>query len=189
MNTLRNDLRHKAGTENATQLEIFDVLVQSSTVALFHAYGVAVAPLSPNDLGIADFHPNFPLVGVAFRARAMHGMLVLSLPDTVAGQVRMDSQRDLDGRELLRELGNQALGRLKNRLTQYQVTLACGLPTLFDRRPDFERAVPRPAKLRVYGLRTIHGVVNVAVVGVIDPSMLEYSSTTVLNAEGDIILF
>ncbi len=185
----RGDGTPPKGSPATTQPGVFDTLIQSSAVSLFHAYGVAAAPLTPAVIRPADFMPNYPLAAIGLKAPSIDAALILSVPKEVCAHVRMDQQRLLDGRELLRELVNQAAGRIKNRLIQYQVTVRCGLPSVADRDLDFDRVAPQRGPITVYRLRTIYGHILVALKGTVDPSTLVYSTTTVLNAEGDIILF
>jgi hypothetical protein len=182
----------QSGPESATwktNYGVFDTIVQSSVVGLFHAYGVAVAPLTPVTLAVSQFHPYFPLASIAFTSRRMDAALVLSIPAEVAAEVKMAEGRRLDPRDLVRELVNQTMGRIKNRLSQYQVTLKCSLPTTAGREVGFERIAPNPGPLRVYQMRSIHGHILVALKGLVDPTSLTYSATTQLNDEGDIIFF
>jgi hypothetical protein len=177
------------GSPATAQPAVFDTLIQSSAVALFHAYGVAAAPLTPAVVRPEDFAPHYPLAAIGLKAPNIDATLILSVPQEICAQVRMGQQRLLDGRELLRELVNQAAGRIKNRLIQYQVTVRCGLPSVADRDLDLDRVAPQRGPITLYRLRTIYGHVLVALKGTVDPSALVYSTTTVLNAEGDIIVF
>lgn len=177
------------GTTPLSQPGVFDTLIQSSAVALFHDYGVAAAPLTPTFIGVEDFRAHYPLAAIGFRGPGMDAALILSIPREVSAHVRLEPGRPLDQRDLARELVNQAMGRIKNRLCQYQVTLKCGLPSSADTPRDLDRVAPQRGPLTVYRLRTIHAQILVATKGAIDPSSLVYSSTTVLNGEGDIIVF
>jgi hypothetical protein len=189
MNQGKTDQRGHDSATSKAQYAVFDTIVQSSVVGLFHAYGVAVAPLKPVSMAVADFRPYYPLASIGFVARRIDAALVLSFPPQVAAEVKMGEGRRLDPRDLVRELANQAMGRIKNRLNQYQVTLKCSLPTTAGREVGFERIAPHPGPVRVYQMRSIHGHVLVALKGMIEPTSLAYSATTRLNDEGDIILF
>jgi len=177
------------GATPPAQPGVFDTLIQSSTVALFHDYGVAAAPLTPTFIGVEDFRAHYPLAAIGFRGPGMDAALILSIPLEVSAHVRMEASRQLDQRDLARELVNQAMGRIKNRLSQYQVTLKCGLPASANTLRDLDRIAPQRGPLTVYRLRTIYAQILVATKGAIDPSHLVYSSATVLNGEGDIIVF
>jgi hypothetical protein len=189
MTHTKPDHRPMSTTASKRDYGVFDTIVQSSVVGLFHAYGVAAAPLTPVTIAPAEFRPHFPLASIGFTARRMDAALVLSLPPEVAREVQLGQPRRLDPRDLVRELVNQAMGRIKNRLCQYQVTLKCSLPVTAGREIGLERLAPNPGPLRVYQLRSIHGHILIALKGMIEPASLSYSATTKLNDEGDIILF
>lgn len=171
------------------RVDMFDTLIQSSTVALFHAYGVAAAPLTSSVESPAAFTPDFPLGAISFRGPGIEAILILSTPKAVRLQMRLGQHRHLDERDLARELANQAMGRLKNRLSQYQISLTCGLPICADRSSELERAMRTAGPLTIYRFRTIHGHIMVSLKGTIDTGSLVYSGTIKLNDEGDIIVF
>jgi hypothetical protein len=183
------DQRRLCTATSKRDYAVFDTIVQSSAVGLFHAYGVAAAPLTPVTMAPAEFRPYFPLASIGFTARGMDAALVLSLPAEVSVELQLGQPRRLDPRDLVRELVNQAMGRIKNRLCQYQVTLKCSLPVTAGREVGLERLAPNSGPVRVYQLRSIHGQILVALKGTIEPASLSYSATTKLNDEGDIILF
>lgn len=168
--------------------EVFDTLVQSATVALFHAYGVAAAPLTPTTEPVSAFQPEFPVGAICFRGKGIDCALIVSTPQAVRSQMRLDEHRRWDERDLAKELVNQAMGRLKNRLSQYQVELTCGLPICADRPNQLDRAMRTPGPLTVYRFRTIHGHILVSLKGTIDPGALAYSGTIKLYGEGEVII-
>jgi len=188
--TRRHDSRRaKSPHASAQRGDMFDTLLQSSTVKLFHAYGVAAAPLTPTVESPSTFAPDFPLGAISFRGPGMEATLILSTPKAVRGQMRLGQHRHLDERDLARELANQAMGRLKNRLSQYQVSLTCGLPLCADRGSELDRAMRLAGPLIIYRFRTIHGHILVSLKGTIDAGCLVYSGTIKLHDEGDIIIF
>jgi hypothetical protein len=176
------------GVPTSTPLVVLHTIVQSAGVALFHSYGVATAPLEPIPVELDDFRPHYPLAVIGFKAQGIDASLVLSLPPEVSRRMQVDPGGH-DERALLRELVNQALGRIKNRLTQYQVTLTTGLPSSADRGADLARLAPQSGALTVYRLRTIHGSIQLATRGAIDTSRLAFAGVISLNSEGDIIVF
>jgi hypothetical protein len=171
------------------QPAMFETLIQSSTVGLFHAYGVAAAPLTPVEVPFAQFRPHYPLAVIGFRTQGMDAALIVSVPSEVCAELHLGDVRQANPREIARELTNQTMGRIKNRLSQYQVTLQCGLPVCVDRERDLELIAPQRGPLVVYGLRTVHQNIIIAIKGNVDPSALVYSSTTRLNGEGAILVF
>jgi hypothetical protein len=172
----------------STPLVVLHTLVQSAGVALFHSYGIATAPLEPLRVELGDFRPHYPLAVIGLKAPGIDASLILSLPREVSSRMQLAPGKH-DERALVRELVNQAMGRVKNRLTQYQVTLTSGLPACADRSADLERLAPQQGALTVYRLRTIHGFVLLATRGVIDTSRLNFAGVISLNSEGDIIVF
>jgi hypothetical protein len=181
--------RHRQGTPPSGQLGTFETLIQSSAVGLFHAYGVAAAPLIPVATRFEDFRPHYPVAVIPFRSQGMDAALILSVPQGVCAELKLDGARPHTHRDVVRELANQAMGRIKNRLTQYQVTLQCGLPTSVDRARDLELLAPQRGPLTSFGFRTVHQNILLAIKGTVDPSCLVYASATRLNGEGAILVF
>ncbi len=186
--TVRDEGASAKGVPPSTPLVVLHTLIQSAGVALFHSYGVATAPLEPVPVELDAFRPHYPLAVIGFKAPGIDATLILSIPREVSSRVELDPG-DHDERALVRELVNQAMGRIKNRLTQYQVTLTSGLPSCADRSADLARLAPQPGALTVYRLRTIHGYIMLATRGVIDTSRLVFAGVISLNSEGDIIVF
>src|SRR5690348_11494357 len=131
------------GTPASGQPATFATIIQSSAVGLFHAYGVAAAPLTPIETRFESFRPHYPVAVISFRSQGMDAALILSIPQGVCAELKLDGVRPHTHRDVVRELANQAMGRIKNRLTQYQVTLSCGLPTSVDRARDLELLAPQ----------------------------------------------
>jgi len=178
--------RREAG---AAKLPVVDTLLQSATVAVFHACGVATAPLPPGELSPEALAWDFPVGVIAFRGPGIHAALVLSLPQALSSRLQAQQGARVDGRDLLRELTNLIMGRLKNRLTAYQVTLTNSLPVCRDRLSELERLLPKAGPFTAYRFRTLDGEILLALKGSIDESSFCYSSTIKINTEGDIIIF
>jgi hypothetical protein len=168
---------------------VLDTLIQSATVALFHSCGVAAAPVAPRVMPVEDVVFDYPVGFATVEAQCLSGVLFLSLPVEVHGQVQRTHPKPVDPRDLVRELVNQLVGRLKNRLVQYQATLRATLPGCLTREEDRARLQAQGRAMNLYRFRTIRGDVVVAVQGHIDASRLVYSGTSSVNAEGDVILF
>ncbi len=167
---------------------MIDVIVQSSTVGLFHSLGVAVAPM-PRCVSNASAAPLPDCAGLAdFDGPGMRGSLLLAVPSALFPNLRHYGTRPLDAGDALRELTNQLLGRIKNRLVQFQVTLRTSLPSVAD-RPTLERRRIRGGTVTLYPFRTMRGEIVVTVDGQIEESALVYSSNVTVPNEGDIILF
>jgi hypothetical protein len=177
------------GLPASGQPSTFDTLIQSSAVGLFHAYGVAAAPLTPVTTSFEHLRPHYPVAVISFRSQGMDAALILSIPPGVCSELKLDGVRTHTHRDLVRELANQAMGRIKNRLTQYQVTLQCGLPTSVDRARDLELLAPQRGPLTSFGFRTVHQNILLAIKGTVDTSFLVYASATRINGEGAILVF
>jgi hypothetical protein len=156
-------------------------LVQACLVDLFNAYEVAFAPL-PN-WSLASYAVPEASVSETFRtADGGSGRLTLSLPTDLlehmlgadSTSVRMDWAR---------ELANQLVGRIKNRLLSFGVRLELGLPTVLDTR-TLVHQLQDLSGLRVYVGRTRHGLVLITVHGLPADHALSYVGTSANAAEG-----
>ncbi len=177
-----------AGAANSKP-PVIDTLLQSSTVAVFHSCGVAAAPLASAEIPADELALEFPVVTMSFRAPGIDAALIASLPKAVCARLDIGRRPQSDARDILREFTNLVMGRLKNRLTLYQVTLQSSLPICRDRKTDLDSVFPKSGSVRAFRFRTLDGVATLALKGSIDESRLVYSSTIQINVEGDIILF
>lgn len=166
---------------------VFETLVQSSTVDLFHSTGIAVAPLPPFRLDVERLTTQDLMAMITFSGRGMSGTLGLLMPTSVFDLVKQNPQRRYAGQEWIRESVNQLLGRIKARLLQFQVTLQIGLPVQMT--PKSLQQLTAQGIVAVYRFRTLRGEISVTLSGKIDYSVLEYSGKTSFATEGDIILF
>ncbi|HEX6765230.1 MAG TPA: hypothetical protein VF103_07120 [Polyangiaceae bacterium] len=174
---------------STAKLPVIDTLLQSATVGVFHAFGIATAPLPPAELPSDALYLEFPVGIITFKAPGIHAALLLSLPRALSARLVARQGTRADSRDLLRELTNLIMGRLKNRLTLYQVTLASSLPVCRERSNELEGLLPKVGPFTAYRFRTLDGEILLALKGSIDESRLTYSSTIQINAEGDIIVF
>jgi hypothetical protein len=166
-----------------------DALVQGALVELFHAYGVALAPMPRSPIrDVLAFHE--VAVSIAFsrsasdRASADYGRLILSMPQGVFALVKGAEVRSSD--DWARELVNQLMGRIKNRLLPFGVTLQTGLPATAD--PVLEGQRLRSSS-RIYTGRTLRGEVLIAIEGLPDESQLSYVGLVNVASEGDTLFF
>jgi hypothetical protein len=166
---------------------IVDTIVQSATVELFHHYGVAVAPL-PRGQPPRPAAPEGFCGTIAFNGRGFTGNLKLFVPSPILSLTKAGSLRPMQGRDWIRELTNQLMGRIKTRLLHLQVTLQTGLPSVVDRRIVDQHRGPS-GSLLVYEFRTIRSEVTVTLEGTFDESSLKYSGNANPGSEGDVIIF
>nr|PZN21134.1 MAG: chemotaxis protein CheX [Pseudomonadota bacterium] len=164
-----------------------DIIIQSSTVELFHSWGIAVAPVARNLFRPEQFQSYELVASIDFDGRGLNGTLALAVPQSVFALVKQDPTRPHTGRDWVRENVNQLLGRIKGRLLQFQVTLKAGLPAVMT--PEAFEQMRARGFLAVYAFRTLRGEVLVALSGQVDYSVFVYSGATTLPSEGDIILF
>ena len=169
-----------------------DAVVQGALVELFHAYKVALAP-APRSAAPAAVTVHEVTAAIAFvreptsRPSNRAGRLLLSMPREVFALLGTDSSGAAPRDEWARELANQLIGRIKNRLLQFGVTLQIGLPVTSDAHAESRRE--RPATRRVYMGRTVRGNVLLTLEGLPEESELSYVGPDGVAAEGELILF
>lgn len=144
-----------------------DVLVQAATVDLFRDYGLAAAPM-PKRRAVTGFGSAGDIVGsIRFSEAGANGSLWLILSTDVAQQTRRSATRVFQAVDWTRELVNQLMGRLKNRLLRYQVHVQVELAT----------AAVRPGRVvfdqgDLYPFRTLRGEIGVVLASSLDPRKL-----------------
>lgn len=166
-----------------------DSLVQGSLVELFAAHQVAVAPLPRSS---AFRVPNLPDVSaaVAFSygagSKEQSGRLTLSMPSVV-----LEQMRGPDGAAVkldwARELANQLMGRIKNRLLPFDLRLTIGTLTVLDSAP-LERQLQSAGNVRIYTARSLRGNVVVTLQGLPEEYKLVYVGAPAAT-EGSVIWF
>jgi len=170
------------GTTRST----LDILIQICTVELFQSLGVAAAPLAVNRRGGDPQNPN-DLVGVVtFSGNGAGGRITLSIADPVYGQFPTPIVGSHAMRDAIRELTNQLVGRIKNRLMQFQVMLRIGLPSAMSTQAMVQQ---RPSSTAVvsYVFRTLRGELRVTFEGSLGDATLNYSNAVRVPKEGEFI--
>lgn len=163
-----------------------DALVLGALVDLFEAYGVAVAPSPP----VAELQP--PQVpelsaGIVFsRPGAASGYLTLSAPDSLVRLTRGGVSADLRA-DWVRELANQLMGRIKNRLLHFGARVELGAPVTVDGEQVALQL--RSSSTGVYVGRAPQGEVVVTLQGMPEESELSYVGAGSQASEGDVLLF
>jgi hypothetical protein len=166
-----------------------DSLVQGSLVELFAAYSVAVAPL-PRLLRHSE--TTLPDISAAIGFTHLDttgqvGRLTLSVPTLVLDRMPLSAGGALKN-DWARELANQLMGRIKNRLLQFNVRLQVGASTLID-SASLAHQLENSLDTRVYAGRTLRGATVVTIEGLPDDSNLVYVGNRKVGCEGDAILF
>jgi hypothetical protein len=167
--------------------QILDITLQSCSVELFHALGVAVAPLARSRVATPREH--FDPVGVvAFTTAKSSGVLMLSMDQAIYRLLTPPIVGAPAMNDTLREILNQLVGRIKNRLLQFQVTLRVGLPSTTRKQLlPRQRSVAGPVESYVF--RTLRGEILVTLAGTIHEEPLKYSAHVRIPKEGDLIEF
>jgi hypothetical protein len=163
-------------------------MIQGSAVDLFHSCGLAVAPVERSQQRTEEIQT--PELGgmISFAGRGFSGTLTVAVPPAVFALIKQDPKRPYSGRDWVREITNQLLGRIKSRLLQFQVTLQAGLPTLMG-RDAIERQRTRGGLFAAYTFRTLRGDIVVTLSGDIDHGIFVYTGMASVVTEGDVILF
>jgi hypothetical protein len=171
-----------------SRLKPLDTVVQAATVDLFRHYGVSVAPVPRNQPNKGK--PTVPenSAVISFSSRPLTGVLSLSIPEGVFSIITHDGATVPLPRDLVRELANQLLGRVKSRLLHFQVVLNVGLPTLAT-ADIVQHRLQRSATLRLFEFRTLRGDILVSLDGTFDETQLRYTGSGNHGNEGDVILF
>jgi len=153
-------------------------------VELFRSYGVAVAPTQRSSVRPPP-HEADCAAAIGFSAPRFSGTLTLSVPLEVLKSMRDAPQGDAALNDWIREITNQLLGRIKNRLMRFQVVLQVGLPAAVKGGGALKGS---GAEL-VYVFHTLRDQVLVVIEGSLDPSVLQFSGNMNIASEGDVILF
>jgi hypothetical protein len=162
-------------------------IIQSSAVELFQVFEIAIAPIVSRSSLPSGLDQQLSSTS-AFASPALTGNLALFVPHEILPLAKRPSQRPFDPRDWIKELCNQLLGRIKNRLHGCDIDLRTGLPatvtgTLLERhRSD------KPPEA-VFGFRTLRGEITVTLTGSIDYSRILYTGKHCSAKEGDVILF
>jgi hypothetical protein len=163
-----------------------DALVQGSLVDLFAAYSVAVAPRPRQARQVAPTLSDI-CAAVGFTHPGRQGKLTLSLPARVLDLMPVSVDGHLKS-DWVRELANQLIGRIKNRLLHFNVRLQVGVSMLVDSQKRM-RELESSGNVRVYAGRTLHGEIMVTLEGLPEESRLVYVGQPNARTEGETILF
>lgn len=165
---------------------VLDTLVQSSIVELFRNYAIAVAPTQRSSRLPASLVQFLAGVG-SLSAPGINGALTLLIPLEVVADASDEGVRPSNELDWVRELTNQILGRLRNRLAQYRTTLQVGAPTATRGGAVRKETFQNP--YAVYAFRALRGELFVVLTGHIDCSSFVYSPAETTIHEGDVLLF
>ena len=165
-----------------------DSLVQGSLVELFDAHRVAVAPLPRSSaLRVPDLPDVSVTAAFSYDAGGTHaGRLTLSVPSAVLEQMRGPDAAAVK-LDWARELGNQLMGRVKNRLLPFDLRLTIGALTALD-SAALERQLQNGGSVRIYTARSLRGTMVVTLQGLPEEYKLVYVGAPP-PTEGSVIWF
>lgn len=171
---------------------MLDNLVQGALVDLFQAYGVALAPLPR--AGAEAKRPAHLSAAISFSSArdqpgpVVSGRLTMALPPEVLELMKHDATHGSQQADWTRELVNQLMGRIKNRLLAFGVNLQAGLPASVGREL-LDAQLERASGLRVYRGRTLRGDMVATLEGTLKDSELVYRGHASNASEGELIIF
>jgi hypothetical protein len=165
---------------------LLKTIIQSTTVELFQAYALAVAPIS-GEVSAPKFDNYVGGVGGLY-GPGLSATLSLLVPKDVYTLIKVEGLRLYNVLDWTRELTNQLLGRVKNRLSKYQPNIRTDLPNAAEGKGlEIRQAKVKP--FLTVAFRTIRGEIWVVLAGSIDYTKLEYSGSIGVASEGEVILF
>jgi hypothetical protein len=164
------------------------LIIQRSTIELFAAYGVAIAPVDLSRGKDPERQADHLAGAVQLSAQGRRGVLTLSSSNATLKRVKPTLDDPLSFQDWMREMTNQLAGRIKNKFARYQFHLQVGLPTalkssVIDQSPD-----PRAPAL-IFAFHTLRDDVFVTLTGGFDEAGLILQGEIPVPEEGDVILF
>ena len=165
---------------------VLKTIIQSTTVELFQAYALAVAPVS-TEVGTPKLDNYVGGAGGLYGA-GLNATLSLLVPKDVYSLIKVEGLGLYNVLDWTRELTNQLLGRVKNRLSKYQPNIRTDLPSAAEGR-GLEIRQARLKPFITLTFRTIRGEIWVVLAGSIDYTKLAYSGAIGVAGEGEMILF
>jgi hypothetical protein len=167
----------------ASAVHTLDILVQGAAVDLFRTYGLAVAPMPKRRASTGVGHPGDLVGSIRFAGSGATGTLSLVISPELVQQTRASELPTFQAVDWTRELVNQLMGRLKNRLLRYQVLVQAELASAALRagKVVFEQG-------DLYPFRTLRGEISVVLASSLDSARFNYSMMD-LGSEGDLMLF
>jgi hypothetical protein len=163
---------------------VLDTIIQNSTVELFRSGGLAVSPIARSNRAPSDLS-GCAGASLRFAGPLFEGELTLWIPEEVLELVPLRESDATSSADGTCELVHQLEGRIRNRLSAFQIEWTSSLPVALNPSvPGHEPWDSQP--LGVYGFRTRRGVITVILTGVLQRASLTYSRTSEPDA-GDII--
>lgn len=165
-------------------------MVQGALRDLFDGYGVPVRDVARASREAFKLQELTASIGFTRDAEAsdsrQSGQLVLSMPAAAFALMNTEVTGTLACEDWARELANQLMGRIKNRLLQLGATVQIGLPVICS---SSENRTPCSSSWQVYTGSTPSGTIFVTVDGMPEESQLSSTSPEGIALEGDAIFF
>jgi hypothetical protein len=138
------------------------------------------------DRGPAANNSGFDCLGIiGFEAGSVRGRLTLAIPAVVFQRSSASAQHSTL-EDWTRELTNQLMGRIKNRLMQFQLPLRTHFPSALSRAAAIQQ---EPAAGEIaYTFRALRGAVVVTVDGSLAAATLRYSNSDLAAPVDELIL-
>jgi len=168
--------------------EIIDLILQRSTIELFEAYGVAVAPIAGSSRERQRTIPSGHLVGTMhLSAASYHGELLLAVAPATLERMQPGAGGSREMDDWVLELSNQLAGRIKNRLVRYRVSVQVSFtPTAKESTGDASLA---GLPVLGYAFRTLKDDLYVTLSRGLDLARPAMDCEPNVADEGDVILF
>jgi hypothetical protein len=180
----------------AARRGLLDTMVQGSIVDLFLSCGLAVAPQPRSVLQMATAAGREVSAVISFTSRQgsqeppRPGRLALSIPEELFALMKLESTRQPQPFDWVRELTNQLAALLKHRLLPFDVEMQPGLPSLVSRAMLEEHQTrTRFPNARTYIARTLRSEIIVTLQCEIDELRLNYAGAVDIASAGDVIVF
>jgi hypothetical protein len=167
---------------------VIGLIVQRSTIELFDAYGVAVAPIIEASPRVPSASRDQLLGTVQLSTEGLRGLLKLSCAGATLARMKPSADLPHGLQDWMRELTNQLAGRIKNRFSRYRVQVQVGLPSATPAVTNEVSREPTRDTL-VYVFRTLRDDVVVSLSGGFDNANFDLQGGLNPAEEGDIILF
>ncbi|HTV21620.1 MAG TPA: hypothetical protein VMG12_23185 [Polyangiaceae bacterium] len=165
-----------------------DTILQSSTIELMQTYDISVAPRIRSEA--TQYGGAHEVVGIiAYDAPEVAGQLTLVVPAPVFRGTPQGRAGHTTLSDWTREATNQLMGRIKNRLLQFQLKLRTHIPTVLSGAALERQSQGRSQPHIVYTFGALRGDVVVTVDATLATALLEYSSDSIVVPEGELILF
>jgi hypothetical protein len=162
-----------------------DTIVQSSTVEILRSYEVSVAPRSRSE--VSGFATDSDVVGViGYEGPGVRGNLTLAVPVNILPAPRLPPKTSHE--EWMYELTSQVMGRIKNRLIQFQLKLRTQTPSVVSGMA-LERYKRRTGREVLYRFMALRGEIAVTIDTSLAQATLEYSNAPLVLGDEEAVLF